>query len=110
MSTRATWPPWRRSSLPRSEETRVRLHWGGGLLAAGAMLACCTPARPEGRALPLGTTLQVILMPGETHRYRVPLQTGRGLEVTAQQQSLDVALTLVDPGGKTVVEESRRGS
>ena len=88
----------------------MRLRWGGGLLAVGAVLAGCTPSAPEGRALPLGTTLQATLMPGETHRYRVPLRAGSGLEVTAQQLSLDVTLALVDPHGEAVGEESRRGS
>ncbi|HET9299269.1 MAG TPA: tetratricopeptide repeat protein, partial [Candidatus Polarisedimenticolaceae bacterium] len=88
----------------------MRLGWGGGLLAVGALLAACASPPPGARALPLGTPLQATLMPGETHRYRVTLEAGQGLQVTASQLSLDVTLTLMDPSGKTAIEESRRGS
>src|SRR6186713_1510180 len=49
-------------------------------------------------------------MPSETHRYRVSLRAGEGLEVTASQLSLDVTLSLVDPQGKPAMEEHRRTS
>ena len=79
-------------------------------MAAGVALAACAAPPPGTRTLPLGTTLQATLRPGETHRYRVSLREGQGLEVTVEQLSLDVALTLADPGGKPAAEENRRGS
>ena len=88
----------------------MRLRWGGGLLTAGAVLAACASPSPGARALPVGTTLQATLMPSETHRYRVSLNAGEGLEVTASQLSLDVTLSLVDPQGKPAMEEHRRTS
>ena len=76
--------------------------------ATGAWLAVITgvvlaqsPAAPPGarQTLGAGSTSESGLQRGERHVYRVPLEAGQFLYLTAQQRALDVGLRLLAPDG-----------
>lgn len=64
-------------------------HSAGSFIEAGPSLTAGNPQRMEIRA-------------GEVHRFRVPLTEDRFLRVYATQKGVDLALTLIAPGGETI--------
>ena len=80
--------------------------------ATGAWLAVITgvvlaqsPAAPPGarQTLGAGSTSESGLQRGERHVYRVPLEAGQFLYLTAQQRALDVGLRLLAPDGALLI-------
>jgi CHAT domain-containing protein/uncharacterized protein HemY len=56
-----------------------------------------------GRLAP-GEPLERELRKGESHTYKINLNAGDFLHVIVEQRGLDVALTLIEPGGKRLLE------
>ncbi len=85
------------------------------LAPAAAAPAPPTPAplpEPEAREWPAadlrtGGRLSAGLGPGETHRYRLPLERGAFLRLRVEQHDVDVELTLEDPAGHPLLTADR---
>lgn len=45
-----------------------------------------------------------LILPGQTHSYRLRLETGQFLRVVVEQKGVDLAIELADPEGKTIFE------
>ncbi len=78
----------------------------GGTVLAGAVLAVAfaqtaIPASPA--PLAAGTDVEKLLVCPERHSYLVALRAGDALHVIVTQQDVDVALTLFDPRGRSVL-------
>jgi CHAT domain-containing protein/tetratricopeptide (TPR) repeat protein len=56
------------------------------------------PARPAA-LLQRGTTVEQRLAGGESHEYRLPLQSGQYAKVSVEQRTIDVAITCFGPNG-----------
>jgi len=82
-----------------------------------SLLASVTVGRP---GLVLGFTDGDVLQPevavtrelaaGETHVFQFELDAGELLEAAVQQQGVDVAITLLEPDGVTILEVDRTGN
>ncbi len=73
------------------------------------------PARaaqqPEASALEVGSRLQRTLAGGEAHLFRLALDAGRYVRVVVRQQGIDVAVALIDPSKRRLLEvDSPNGS
>jgi tetratricopeptide (TPR) repeat protein/CHAT domain-containing protein len=60
------------------------------------------PQQAEPQLLVPGHTIQDILKGGDKHAYRIALQAGEFLHVTADQKGIDVVLAISGPDGKDV--------
>jgi len=54
-----------------------------------------------------GQTLERKLKGGQTHAYSVEAEAGKFLEITVQQQGVNVIVALVSPDGQTLAEVNR---
>ncbi len=50
-----------------------------------------------------GKTIEKKIFKGETHRYTISLQKGGYSECTVMQESVDLAIDIVDPSGKKII-------
>lgn len=68
-------------------------------------------AGQEARPFPVSRGLSRLLKGGEVHAYTLPLTMGEYVKVAAEQQGVDLVLTVQDPGGKVLAEvDSPNGS
>jgi len=64
------------------------------------------PAPPP-ELRPGGAPASADLAPGETHRYRLPLERGEFVRLAVEQYGIDAAVALASPGGEVLVEADR---
>ncbi len=57
-----------------------------------------------------GVVLERKMAPGETHRYELVLRAGEYVQVTIEQQGVDVAQTVTGPDGATLIEADTPGA
>src|SRR5262245_57901176 len=62
------------------------------------------PGGAETRALDPGRSIEREISSGQTHAYRIKLDTGKYLRVHVEQQGIDVTVALLAPEGKVVAE------
>jgi hypothetical protein len=82
------------------------------LRALSASLALLLPlVAQEPRPFPRPKAPSRVLAGGETHAYTLPLQEGEYVKVAAEQQGVDLVLTVQDPRGQVLAEvDSPNGS
>ncbi len=71
----------------------------GGPAAVGE-----TGPAPAEELRPGGAPVSADLAPGETHRYRLPLERDQFVRLAVEQQGVDAAVALAVPGGELLVE------
>src|ERR1035438_8881864 len=64
------------------------------------------PPRPAGK-LELHRVIERELVPGQTDEYTVEVKAGQFVRLVARQMGVDVAVKVLDPPGKTVLEADR---
>jgi CHAT domain-containing protein/Tfp pilus assembly protein PilF len=77
------------------------------LLAGPAGAQTQEPAQPaptEIGALEVGKSVEQSIKGGEAHRYTIRLEAGQFLKATVEQKGVDVAVALLGPDGKPVLE------
>ncbi len=86
---------------------------GGGVIlaihflaASGLVAQDAGPVRAVGK-LQLQGVIQRELAPGQTDEYTVEVTAGQFVRLVARQMGVDVAVTVLDPQGKTVLEADR---
>lgn len=88
---------------------------GLALIGVAALALACRGPHPAARIRPWppgelrsgGAPISAALRPGETHRYRLPLQKGQLLRLVVDQQGIDVVVAFEDPAGAPVLEADR---
>jgi tetratricopeptide (TPR) repeat protein len=83
-------------------------------LFRGLVLALATPvaaiAQPPATTLSDGVVLQRPLATGQSHAYALDLRPGQYVQVTIEQQGVDVSQTVTGPDGTTVVAADTPGA
>lgn len=76
------------------------------IIIAGSLVPHARAAQPQADAPTLisGETIKGKMAGGETQLFRVPLSAGQYLRVVVEQQGIDVAVALVGPGQKRLLE------
>jgi CHAT domain-containing protein len=76
------------------------------IILAGSLASQASPASPQADAptLILGETIKGRMSGGETQLFRIALHAGQYLRVVVEQQGIDVAVALVGPGQKRLLE------
>jgi CHAT domain-containing protein/Tfp pilus assembly protein PilF len=60
---------------------------------------CCLATAQTPEVLRVGTPVERVIRPQQIHRYRLPIEPGQLLHVTARQVGADIVLTLSRPDG-----------
>src|SRR5215475_14403397 len=72
------------------------------------LLLCIAQAQEVNRIEP-GRSVERVIAGGEAHTYQVSLAAGQFLRVIVEQKAIDVALAVMAPEGKPLIESDLTG-